>query len=73
MKLTDLNPTWIGHGGEGISDKAGDIIALRKFLRNEIREACGVPPEIMGQIENSNRATIEAAAFMARWVNLTSC
>lgn len=42
---------------------------LRRFLGDMVRETPGVPPEIVGQIENSNRATIEAATFIfSRWV-----
>lgn len=45
------------------------LIELREFLREIIRETFGVPPEIVGLIDNSNRATIEAASFIfSRWV-----
>lgn len=29
MKLTDLNPRWVGSGGEGISDKDGNPVPAR--------------------------------------------
>jgi len=37
---------------------------LREFERNIILQVIGVPPEIMGNIENSNRATIDAAFYL---------
>ncbi len=37
---------------------------LREFERDIIIAVFGVPPEIMGIIENSNRATIESAEFL---------
>jgi len=45
------------------------LVDLRKYERDTIIQVYGVPPEILGIIENSNRATIEAADFLfARWV-----
>lgn len=42
---------------------------LRQFERDTIVQVYGVPPEILGIIENSNRATIEAADYIfSRWV-----
>ena len=41
-----------------------DLVALRKSLADAIREAYSTPPEIMGDIKNSNRSTIDAAAFL---------
>lgn len=41
-----------------------DADALRKSMQNMIRLGWGVPPEIIGLIENSNRATIDAASFL---------
>lgn len=41
-----------------------DLVELRKFAAEVIRESFGVPPEIMGNVENSNRATISAAYFL---------
>lgn len=38
-----------------------DVKNLREFEFDIIRETFGVPPEILGHLENSNRATIEAA------------
>lgn len=45
------------------------LIQLREFERNMIIQVFGVPPEILGIIEKSNRATIDAADFLfSRWV-----
>lgn len=38
-----------------------DIVNLKQAVRDWIRELYGVPPEILGQVENSNRATITVA------------
>ncbi len=40
------------------------IVELRKFERDLILQTFGVPPEIVGIIENSNRATIEVADYI---------
>jgi len=37
------------------------LIALRQHERNMVVQVFGVPPEVLGIIENSNRATIDAA------------
>jgi len=51
------------------SMKDADTIDLRKSVREIVTETFGVPPEIVGIIENSNRATIESAdLLMARYV-----
>lgn len=41
-----------------------DLVELRKFAAEVIRESFGVPPEVMGNVENSNRATISAAYYL---------
>jgi hypothetical protein len=44
---------------------------LRKAQRDIVLQTWGAPPELFGIIENSNRATIEAAEYLfARWVIL---
>lgn len=49
--------------------QAMQFTELRKFERDTIRQVYGVPPEVLGIVENSNRATIEAADYLyARWV-----
>jgi len=40
------------------------LVQLREFLRDMTHQAFGIPPEILGIIENSNRATIETAMFV---------
>ncbi len=42
---------------------------LRKVQRDIILQVWGVPPELFGIVENSNRATIEAAEYLfTKWV-----
>lgn len=41
-----------------------DFIEMLRFLRDAIFQNWQVPPEIMGVVENSNRATAEAAMFV---------
>lgn len=45
------------------------MVQLREFERDAILQHYGVPPEILGVLSNSNRATIDAADyFMSRYV-----
>jgi phage portal protein BeeE len=39
------------------------LVPLRQFERDVIQQAWGFPPEILGILENGNRATIEAADY----------
>lgn len=49
--------------------KGKQSIELRRYFRDEFRHQYGVPPEIMGIVQNSNRATIDGAqTIMAVWV-----
>lgn len=48
----------------GFSHKDMDFLEGRRFARDAIFQLWQVPPEIMGVVENSNRATAEAALFM---------
>jgi len=51
-----------------LDDKFADmeIVDLRKFSMQVVRETYNVPPELVGHLDNSNRATIEEAlAIMA--------
>lgn len=41
-----------------------NIVELRKHSRDVIAQTWGVPPEILGIVENSNRATITAAEYI---------
>jgi HK97 family phage portal protein len=45
------------------SFKDMQLVDLRKFERDTIIQVFGVPPEILGIIENSNRSTIDAAYY----------
>lgn len=40
------------------------LVELRKAMRDTVIQVFGVPPEAIGVIENSNRATIDAASYM---------
>jgi len=40
------------------------FVQVRQFERDTIMQVWGMPPEIMGVIENSNRATIDAADYL---------
>lgn len=45
------------------------LVQFREFERDIIVNTFGVPPEILGILENSNRATIESADYLfTRWV-----
>lgn len=45
------------------------LVELREYERDCIIQTYGMPPELLGVIENSNRATIDAADYlMARYV-----
>jgi len=41
MKLTDLDPRWVGHGGEGVSDANGNPIPRRERIGIPFDCACG--------------------------------
>lgn len=54
-----------------LSNKFTDmqLVDLRKWQRDVVLQAAGMPPEILGVIETSNRATITAASYVfAKWV-----
>lgn len=38
-----------------------NVIAIRDSFKQLVRQLYGIPPELLGQVENSNRATIEVA------------
>lgn len=40
------------------------LMELRKYSANTIRETFGIPPELLGDVQNSNRATIDAADYL---------
>lgn len=48
----------------GKGQKEMDFVESRKFLRDQANQHFFMPPEVMGIIENSNRATIDAADYL---------
>ncbi len=40
------------------------VLELREYSRDMIRQVQGIPPEIMGILDQSNRATIDAADYL---------
>lgn len=44
-----------------VSLKDMGLIEIRNFHRDQVWQAFQIPPEVMGAVENSNRATIDAA------------
>ena len=47
------------------------LIEQRKYVAEVIRLLYGVPPEILGEVENSNRATIDVADFLYQRLVIT--
>lgn len=43
MKLIELNPRWVGAGGEGVSDKNGDPVPERHGVGVSFDCPCGCP------------------------------
>lgn len=48
-----------------------DFVAGQKAIRDTVYQLYGVPPEILGVVENSNRATAEAATYVYSLLVLT--
>lgn len=48
----------------GMTFKEQELSQLRTIQRDTIIQAFNIPPEVMGIIENSNRATIDAADYL---------
>lgn len=48
----------------GIAPKELDMVESRKFLRDECLQHFQIPPEIVGIVENSNRATIDSSFYL---------
>lgn len=69
---------FVGTGGSGSvsvveggpAHKDLDFVNGQKFLGDRIRETLGVPPEVVGHVENSNRATAEAADYTHQSKNI---
>jgi hypothetical protein len=55
----DIKVTQLAHTME-----QNNTIPLRQFERDVFTQTWGIPPEAIGVIENSNRATIDAADYM---------
>jgi HK97 family phage portal protein len=57
------------HEFQGSDLRKLQMVQLREFERSTIIQVFGVPPELLGVLENSNRATINAADYLfARYV-----
>lgn len=53
--------------GQSFADQ--QLVQFREFERDIIVNTFGVPPEILGILENSNRATIDSADYLfTKWV-----
>jgi len=48
----------------GITPKEMDFIESRKFERDMVNQFWQMPPEMYGNVENSNRSTIDAARYL---------
>lgn len=59
LNASDLNVQMLTQSFKDIG-----LIPLRQHNADLIRQAFGIPPEILGDVKNSNRATIEAADFI---------
>ncbi|MHB1955044.1 MAG: phage portal protein, partial [Sulfobacillus sp.] len=68
---THFLPAEFTHMNLGNTHKDMDFIEGRKFLRDIIYQTWGVPPEILGIVEDSNRATAEAAMWIYGMLILT--
>lgn len=51
MKLTDLDPWWVGHGGEGIT-RDGAPVPRRERVGISFKCPCGCSPRIYLNIAN---------------------
>jgi len=52
MKLTELNPRWVGAGGEGISDKDGNPVSKREGVGISFDCPCGCSPRVFVSFSN---------------------
>ena len=52
MKLTDLNPRWVGTGGEGISDMDGNQVPYRANIAILFDCPCGCDSDVCLNISN---------------------
>jgi len=66
VKFVDGKP-WVAKVSAEFTDR--EVTELRRFFRDEVNQQFGIPPEILGILESSNKATIDAAEnIFARWV-----
>lgn len=52
MKLIDLNPSWVGAGGEGVSDAAGNPVPRREKVGVSLNCPCGCEHELFVPFAN---------------------
>lgn len=55
-------PLNVAEVGKGLRDN--DVSAIRDQIKATLTEIYGIPPEILGRLESSNRATIESADYL---------
>jgi SPP1 gp7 family putative phage head morphogenesis protein len=54
----------IGYEDLSHTFKDQELLALRQYQADLMRQTFGVPPEILGILENSNRATIDSSFYL---------
>lgn len=52
MRLIDLNPRWVGNGGDGITDAAGNPVPRREAVALEFDCPCGCGNQLLINIRN---------------------
>lgn len=55
-------PMQVTQLGQTFQDQ--QMVPLREFMRNTAMQVFGVPPEVLGVLDSSNRSTIDAADFL---------
>lgn len=60
--MFSAHPLEVKEIGKGLRDN--EVTSIRELQKGIITEVFGIPPEILGRLENSNRATIESADFL---------
>lgn len=50
--------------GQQANMRAMQMVPLRQFQRDTVMQVHGMPPELLGVLEHSNRSTISAAAYL---------
>lgn len=69
LKLKDLNPQWIGSGGEGVYGPGGVPIPRREAVALEFDCPCGCPHPVIVSIANplDGGPPFDAEANRPRW------